>query len=48
MDESNISEQKGKNPDVLAKLKAGAEREPIASFLKMRLLELSPGYSKYP
>jgi len=29
-----------------AELKALEEQEPIASFLKMRLLELSPGYTK--
>ena len=46
MDESNIPEQKGRKPDTLAELRAEAEAEPIASFLKMRLLELSPGYSK--
>jgi len=28
------------------KLKANEAREPIASFLKMKLVELSPGYSK--
>ncbi|MBA7484993.1 Acyl-coenzyme A thioesterase PaaI [subsurface metagenome] len=32
--------------DALAELRARAEGEPIASFLKMRLLELSPGYAK--
>ena len=32
--------------DALDELKAKAENEPIASFLKMRLLELSPGYAK--
>ena len=37
----------GKNvSDNLAGLKAGEEKEPIASFLKMRLMELSPGYAK--
>ena len=46
MDEFNTSGQKGKKPDVLAKLKADAETEPVASFLKMRLLELSPGYAR--
>ena len=38
--------QKDKPPDVLAELRASAETEPIASFLKMRLLELSPGYAR--
>ncbi|MBU0735000.1 MAG: PaaI family thioesterase [Proteobacteria bacterium] len=32
--------------DNIEKLKAKAEGEEIASFLKMRLLELSPGYAK--
>ena len=35
-----------KASDALAELRAGAEGEPIASFLKMQLLELSPGYAK--
>jgi acyl-CoA thioesterase len=33
-------------PDNVEKLKAGEPQEPIASFLKMKLEELSPGYSK--
>lgn len=32
--------------DSLAELRAKAEEEPIASFLKMRLEELSPGYAR--
>jgi len=32
--------------DNIEKLKVEAEREQIASFLNMRLLELSPGYAK--
>ncbi len=32
--------------DNVAELKAKAEGDQIASFLKMRLLELSPGYAK--
>jgi len=32
--------------DNVAKLKAKEAREPIASFLKMRLVELTPGYSR--
>ena len=32
--------------DTMAELRARAEGEPIASFLKMRLLEISPGYAK--
>ena len=38
--------QKDKTPDILAELRASAKTEPIASFLKMRLLELSPGYAR--
>jgi len=32
--------------DNVAELKARAEKEPIASFLNMRMLELRPGYAK--
>ena len=32
--------------DVVAELKTNEQREPIASFLKMKLVELTPGYSK--
>jgi len=32
--------------DTIAELKAKEKEEPIASFLKMRLLELTPGYAK--
>ena len=32
--------------DNISELKSRAEKEPIASFLKMRLVELSPGYAK--
>jgi acyl-CoA thioesterase len=32
--------------DNLAELRARVESEPIASFLKMRMLELTPGYAK--
>ena len=39
-------EQESKAADNLLQLRAQAEAEPIASFLKMRLLELSPGYAK--
>ena len=37
--------QKRNVPDYLAKLKA-VNNEPIASFLGMKLIELTPGYSK--
>src|SRR4030043_425472 len=36
----------GGTSDSLAELKAKAGREPIASFLDMRLVELSKGYAK--
>ena len=36
----------GSASDNLAELRAKAEREPIASFLDMRLVELSQGYAK--
>jgi acyl-CoA thioesterase len=32
--------------DYVTELKSKEEKEPIANFLKMRLLELSPGYSR--
>ena len=32
--------------DTVAELKAKEEGEPIASFLKMKLLELTPGYAR--
>ena len=39
--------EKGKRAsDNVVELKAKEKREPISSFLKMRLLELSPGYAK--
>ena len=41
-----ISGQESGASENLVKLRARAEVEPIASFLKMRLLELSPGYAK--
>ena len=39
-------EKEKKASDNVVELKAKEKREPIASFLKMRLLELSPGYAK--
>ncbi len=41
-----MSGQDKETTEALAELRARAEGEPIASFLKMRLLELSPGYAK--
>jgi len=41
-----MSGQGNEVSDALAELRAGAEGEPIASFLKMQLLELSPGYAR--
>lgn len=41
-----VPEQESKAVDNLLQLRAKAEAEPIASFLKMRLLELSPGYAR--
>ncbi|MFC2016909.1 PaaI family thioesterase [Chloroflexota bacterium] len=41
-----IPVQVGETPDNLAELRAREKTEPIASFLKMELLELSPGYAK--
>jgi len=44
MDERSGKEKRAS--DNVVELKAREKREPIASFLKMRLLELSPGYAK--
>ena len=41
-----VSGQESGTTDNVAKLRIREEREPIASFLKMRLLELSPGYAR--
>ena len=41
-----MAEHKGSTADNVLKLKAQAETEPIASFLGMRLIELSQGYAK--
>ena len=43
---AEVPEQQGKAGDIIAELKAKAETEPIASFLGMRLVELSPGYAR--
>ena len=40
------SEQEINPSDNLARLRAMAEVEPVASFLNMKLLEMSPGYAK--
>ncbi|MFH1169447.1 MAG: PaaI family thioesterase [Chloroflexota bacterium] len=36
----------GEASDNIAKLRSKAENEPIADFLNMRLLELTPGYAR--
>jgi acyl-CoA thioesterase len=41
-----MSTEENEPSDNLAKLKAKEVKEPIASFLKMRLVELTPGYSR--
>jgi len=41
-----MPEQESRASDAVAKLRSRAEGEPIASFLKMQLLELSPGYAR--
>lgn len=41
-----MSGRKKNASNTVAELKAREEKEPIASFLKMRLLELTPGYAK--
>jgi acyl-CoA thioesterase len=37
---------KNQSANMIAKLKEEEKTEPIASFLKMKLVELTPGYSK--
>ena len=46
MEEFERSGKEKKISDNVAELKTKEEGEPIASFLKMRLLELSQGYAK--
>ncbi len=41
-----MSKEEKRSSDSVAGLIAKEETEPIASFLKMRMLELSPGYAK--
>lgn len=41
-----MSTQKGKSSDKISELRAKEPEEPIASYLKMRLVELSPGYAR--
>jgi acyl-CoA thioesterase len=41
-----MSNRENQSNDMIARLKAKEAGEPIASFLKMKLLELTPGYSK--
>ena len=41
-----MSATENESPDNVAELKAREAGEPIASFLKMRLVELTPGYAK--
>jgi len=41
-----MSIEEGSVSENLAKLRAGAEAEPIASFLGIKLLDLSQGYAK--
>jgi acyl-CoA thioesterase len=40
------SGQPSETSDTVSELRDKEKREPIASFLKMRLLELTPGYAK--
>ena len=41
-----MSEREKSVSDNVAELRARGEKEPIASFLKIRVLELTPGYAK--
>ena len=46
MEEPKIPEWQKQAAENITELKTKGESEPIASFLKMRLVELSPGYAK--
>lgn len=41
-----LSEREKQASENIAKLRLGEEKEPIARFLDMRLVELTPGYAK--
>ena len=41
-----MSDVKKQAPDLVAELKEKEKNEPIASFLKMKLMELKPGYAR--
>ena len=41
-----MSQEEKRSSDSVAELIAKGEGEPIASFLRMRILELTPGYAK--
>jgi len=41
-----LSEREKQASENIAKLRLGEEKEPIARFLNMRLVELMPGYAK--
>ena len=43
---NTVPGQESKASDNIAELRARGKGEPIASFLRMRLLELSPGYAR--
>ncbi len=43
---NQVSKKGKKASDTVAELKAKEKTEPIASFLKMRILEFTPGYAK--
>ena len=44
--DQGIRDLSGMSDDKIAELKAGAEKEPIASFLNIRLVELNEGYAR--
>ena len=43
---SEVPRRENFTSDYVMELKSKEEKEPIANFLKMKLLELSPGYAK--
>lgn len=43
---NKVPGQESEASDIITELRAKEKTEPVASFLKMRLLELSPGYAR--
>ena len=41
-----MEDKMGSNSDIIAELKSKEKTEPVASFLKTQLIDLSPGYAR--